>query len=936
MKKLLLFLVSVLLVGLTAQAILTQPVTFQGLKRSNGNISFLGFQIQSIWGSFSLSNLEGSSYTFNNTNLSGWSPVSASVTGTLNFQESTTVTDVVTNGTFTVTFSCTTLWFDGAMVRTLNDDAVTGYSVTVSSDKHTLTVTIPSGKTFGNIYIYYVDNEPLSSSNTVISGIAAEYIYHGSAIKPVPTVTYNGTTLTPGSDYTVSYSGNNSAGTATLTVTGTGNYTGTVTKNYTIRNVALSDFRSLGSNTYEIATTTDLDNLAALVDFAANSCSGLTFKQTADIAYSTAGLGETGVNFTAIGGYFNGGEKSFSGTYDGQGHTISGIRLYKPFTNQNANKNQALFGRAVNATIKDVTLTAARITGYGIVGGIVGYCEGSTVQNCLVLNSTITCGFSYVGALIARNQSGNTFTANYYRGCTVNDRADATDVGVGGNGGISASSDCDGARSVHILTLPDGVTATGESVTIGGVTYYAANTTVTLAYTYAGFNVTYSVNGNAIEGNSFTMPAADATVTANVEFNPKYTFDSFTGALTLIWGEFNNDDKWGDEVTNTAVTSITATSDVSFTGDCSNLFAGFYNCESMDLNNVNTSGMTVCYSMFNNCARLDELDLSGWNTGNVTDMSSMFYNCSGLDLLDLSGWNTDNVTDMSSMFYNCSGLTSLDLLGWNTAKVTDMSWMFFNCVSLNSLDLSGWNTGNVTDMSSMFCYCSGLTSLDLSGWNTGNVIDMSGMFSICPELTSLDLSGWNTEGVTNMSSMFYDCSCLTSLDLSGWNTGKVTDMSWMFSSCLFLTSLDLSGWNTEGVGNMSSMFYICLELTTIYAGEDWSTENVDFSTDMFFGCTSLVGGMGTAFNWSHIDAEYARIDGGPSNPGYFTAKSTALRGDVNGDNNVSIGDVTALIDYLLSGNATGINLDAADCNQDNSVSIGDVTTLIDYLLSGSW
>ena len=62
----------------------------------------------------------------------------------------------------------------------------------------------------------------------------------------------------------------------------------------------------------------------------------------------------------------------------------------------------------------------------------------------------------------------------------------------------------------------------------------------------------------------------------------------------------------------------------------------------------------------------------------------------------------------------------------------------------------------------------------------------------------------------------------------------------------------------------------------------------------------------------------------------------ATRGDVNGDNNVSIGDVTELIDYLLSGNATGINLDAADCNQDSSVSIGDVTTLIDYLLSGSW
>ena len=57
---------------------------------------------------------------------------------------------------------------------------------------------------------------------------------------------------------------------------------------------------------------------------------------------------------------------------------------------------------------------------------------------------------------------------------------------------------------------------------------------------------------------------------------------------------------------------------------------------------------------------------------------------------------------------------------------------------------------------------------------------------------------------------------------------------------------------------------------------------------------------------------------------------------MNGDGGVNISDVTTLIDYLLSGNASGVNLTAADCNQDGSVNISDVTTLIDYLLSGSW
>ena len=63
---------------------------------------------------------------------------------------------------------------------------------------------------------------------------------------------------------------------------------------------------------------------------------------------------------------------------------------------------------------------------------------------------------------------------------------------------------------------------------------------------------------------------------------------------------------------------------------------------------------------------------------------------------------------------------------------------------------------------------------------------------------------------------------------------------------------------------------------------------------------------------------------------------TYIRGDVDMDKSVNISDVTALIDYLLSGNADGVSLKAADCDEDSSVNISDVTALIDYLLSGHW
>ncbi len=63
---------------------------------------------------------------------------------------------------------------------------------------------------------------------------------------------------------------------------------------------------------------------------------------------------------------------------------------------------------------------------------------------------------------------------------------------------------------------------------------------------------------------------------------------------------------------------------------------------------------------------------------------------------------------------------------------------------------------------------------------------------------------------------------------------------------------------------------------------------------------------------------------------------TSLRGDVNMDGEINIADVTALISYVLSRDATGIDLVAANCNQDSEINIADVTTLINRVLSGIW
>ena len=108
------------------------------------------------------------------------------------------------------------------------------------------------------------------------------------------------------------------------------------------------------------------------------------------------------------------------------------------------------------------------------------------------------------------------------------------------------------------------------------------------------------------------------------------------------------------------------------------------------------------------------------------------------------------------------------------------------------------------------------------------------------------LNKFNTSNVTNMSRMFI-YGKMTTLDLGSFDTSKVTDMKWMFHGCN--------------------------NLKTIYVSDKFNTLNVNDSDLMFNYVYNLVGGSGTVYDHSKTDKTYARIDGGTSNPGYFTLKT---------------------------------------------------------------
>ena len=96
----------------------------------------------------------------------------------------------------------------------------------------TITVTGKGLYTGTGTKIFYV--VPADISGASVSGLNDTYGYTGSAVKPEPKLTFKSTTLTKGRDYTLSYTNNIAKGTATVKITGKGNFTGTVSRTFKI------------------------------------------------------------------------------------------------------------------------------------------------------------------------------------------------------------------------------------------------------------------------------------------------------------------------------------------------------------------------------------------------------------------------------------------------------------------------------------------------------------------------------------------------------------------------------------------------------------------------------------------------------------------------------------------------------------------------------
>ena len=145
----------------------------------------------------------------------------------------------------------------------------------------------------------------------------------------------------------------------------------------------LSDFKRDSQGNYLIITHDDLHGLASYTK--TYTTSGLTFLQICDIEIPFMDNGNyyndfrdnnyTEDNFNGIGYPY-----PFQGTYDGGGHEIFRLRMHKAI-----DRNVGLFRQiGQGGLVHNLHLGTSYIAGYENVGGIAGYVEGGTIEDCTV------------------------------------------------------------------------------------------------------------------------------------------------------------------------------------------------------------------------------------------------------------------------------------------------------------------------------------------------------------------------------------------------------------------------------------------------------------------------------------------------------------------------------------------------------------------------
>ena len=438
---------------------------------------------------------------------------------------------------------------------------------------------------------------------------------------------------------------------------------------------------------YQIKNPSDLNQLAANVNsgtdddgnFDADAASGYRYKYfvlTNDIEYDPKILtidndnnGTMDSNYTPIGGY-----SSFKGHFDGQGHTVSGIRIYKS-GNTTADRYQGLFGYIVgeSAEVKNVILADARITGYDYTGGIAGYNSGS-VSNCHVLSNVTIHDVA--------NATDHGGIAGYNRGLVEGCTSAAsitTSYGKRFGGVVGGNFDGTVRDCLYLGNTVGGTNNVGAIVGLNTGTVencYFTSTTIT-GKNYSGGTI---ANADCAVGNNHGTVAkcglprtVEAGLGASIDAVAftgtvrSYTIEGVTSdyVMTAYSGggiEYRGNSYYGNE----SVLSLTLSTTVAPGTPGYN----FYSDYAASAGTLSGAGSSYTLTMADADVTISAAELIDWateSTGDSWDNAYMIYNKHQLDLLAhrVNGTHGETATDYEGKYFK---------LGADISYTHDTDW----------------------------------------------------------------------------------------------------------------------------------------------------------------------------------------------------------------------------------------------------------------------
>ena len=827
-----------------------------------------------------------------------------------------------------------------------------------------------------------------SINNSDISISSNSYLtYNGLAQTPMLTVKDGTTVLTEGTDYTVSCSNNINAGTATATIIGMGNYSGSKTYNFTINKAyvtvtaksytinqgdALPVFEAEYSGFKNNETT---DVLTQLPTF---SCSATSSSDPGAYAI-TMSSGALASNYSFL--YYNGtltimGNQTVNltqipaQTYGATTYTLpkttnAGLTITWSSSNTNVATVSGYTLTIKNAGTATITATQAGNSNYNAFSKTYTLTVNKAPLTITAKSYTVKQGdplptyeATYSG--FKNNESSSVLTTQPTISCAavVGSAPGTYDINV--SGAEAANYEITNVKGTLTITQADPITITAKSYTI-----QYGDPIPTLEYTTSGAPLS-GIPTLSCQATS-SSPVGTYTITVSKGSVANYNTTYVNGTLTIT----------------KAPLTVTAKNCTIKRGDPMPAFeaeyAGFVNNENADvlssLPAMTTTATSVCdagtYDIAVGGAESQNYDFTyvkgtltitkapltitavdcereeGYENPEFTVIYDGFINGETADVLTTQPVATCTATAESApgtydinvsgaetanydITYVSGTLTILQRVSYAILDGTTLTFYHDAKQAVREGTSYNMNTGSSTP--GWYADRSGITKVVFApSFSRARPTTTSSWFCGMEQLTSVEgMENLNTSEVLDMRLMFQGCSLLASIDLSHFSTGNVTNMRQMFQGCGSLTNLDLSEFDASSTSanDMNAMFYNCSALTTLTLPAAMSGLN-----------TNACNGVGTeskpcqlvtpdGFDFGDVDPTGYNFQW---KGGWFVQGSPVF-GDVNRDEEVDVVDVVDIALYVVGTPATDFLPSRADINKDGNKTIADAVTLTNLII----